>query len=70
MLWQLYDSITAQTLLLRGAQSDLLARSTAQEMTQRGPQARCVEFEGVGHAPTLIAAEQLDVVSDFLLESD
>lgn len=69
MLWQLYDSITAQTLLLRGAQSDLLARSTAQEMTQRGPQARCVEFEGVGHAPTLIAADQLDVVSDFLLES-
>lgn len=25
MLWQLYDNIQAQTLLLRGAQSDLLS---------------------------------------------
>jgi hypothetical protein len=26
-----------------------------------------VEFVGVGHAPTLIAADQLEVVLDFLL---
>ena len=67
-LWRLYDNITAQTLLLRGAQSDLLSPATAQAMTQRGPKARLVEFAGVGHAPTVIAADQLAVVSGFLLD--
>lgn len=66
-LWQLYDAITAQTLLLRGADSDLLSAETGAAMTQRGPRARLVEFAGVGHAPTLIAPDQVQVVSDFLL---
>ena len=66
-LWQLYDNISAQTLVLRGAQSDLLSHETALAMTQRGPRARLVEFEGVGHAPTLNAADQVAVVLGFLL---
>ncbi len=68
MLWQLYDSITAQTLLLRGAQSDLLSLQTAQAMTQRGPKARLQQFDGVGHAPTLIADDQVRAVLSFLLD--
>ena len=68
MLWQLYDKVTAQTLLLRGAQSDLLSSETALAMTQRGPKARLVEFKGVGHAPTLIAEEQVQTVASFLLD--
>ncbi|MBC7719205.1 MAG: alpha/beta hydrolase, partial [Chitinophagaceae bacterium] len=67
ILWQLYDNITAQTLLLRGADSDLLSPATAQAMTQRGPKARLLEFAGVGHAPTLIAVDQLAAVAGFLL---
>jgi pimeloyl-ACP methyl ester carboxylesterase len=67
VLWQLYDAIAAQTLLLRGAQSDLLSAQTARLMTERGPKARLVEFAGVGHAPTLIAADQVDAVTQFLL---
>jgi pimeloyl-ACP methyl ester carboxylesterase len=67
MLWQLYDNIKAETLVIRGKQSDLLSTQTAQAMTQRGPRARLVEFEGVGHAPTLIAADQVAAVADFLL---
>ena len=67
MLWQLYDRITAQTLLLRGAQSDLLSPATAQQMTQRGPKATLVEFAGVGHAPTLIAEEQVSTLATYLL---
>lgn len=66
-LWQLYDSITASTLLLRGATSDLLSPATAQAMTQRGPRAQLVEFAGVGHAPTLIASDQVEAVVSFLL---
>jgi pimeloyl-ACP methyl ester carboxylesterase len=65
-LWSLYDAITARTLLLRGQASDLLSQSTATEMGQRGPKARCVVFEGVGHAPTLVADDQVRTVKDFL----
>jgi pimeloyl-ACP methyl ester carboxylesterase len=66
MAWQAYDSLRLPVLLLRGAQSDLLSHDTAQLMTQRGPKARLVEFAGVGHAPTLVAPEQVAAVSDFL----
>jgi pimeloyl-ACP methyl ester carboxylesterase len=54
--------------LLRGADSDLLSEATAQAMTTRGPKARLVEFAGVGHAPTLIAPDQVETVASFLLE--
>ena len=67
-LWQLYDAITAQTLLTRGAESDLLKAETAREMTRRGPMAQLVEFPGVGHAPTFVAPEQVALAVAFLLE--
>jgi pimeloyl-ACP methyl ester carboxylesterase len=66
-LWQAYDAIQALTLLLRGAGSDLLSRATADEMAHRGPKPRVVEFAGVGHAPTLVAPEQVEAVCAFLL---
>jgi pimeloyl-ACP methyl ester carboxylesterase len=53
--------------VLRGAQSDLLSRETAQAMTQRGPKAKLVEFAGVGHAPTLMHDDQIAIVRDFLI---
>ncbi|MDP2034298.1 MAG: alpha/beta hydrolase [Polaromonas sp.] len=65
-LWALYDQIQAQVLILRGAESDLLSEPTALAMTQRGPRARLVAFDGVGHAPTLVNLEQVSTVSDFL----
>ena len=67
MVWQLYDNIRAETLLTRGATSDVLSPATALAMTQRGPKARLVEFVGVGHAPTFIADDQVLCVADFLL---
>ena len=68
-LWQHYDPIACPTLLLRGADSDLLAKDTALAMTQRGPRARLVEFAGVGHAPMLMSADQIGTVRDFLVSS-
>jgi pimeloyl-ACP methyl ester carboxylesterase len=67
-LWGLYDAVRCPTLLLRGAQSDLLTRDTAGEMARRGPRAKVVEIPGVGHAPTLLHPEQIAIVRDFLLE--
>ena len=66
-LWGYWDKITCPTLALRGAESDLLQKETAQEMQQRGPRARLVEFSGIGHAPMLMAQDQIKVVKDFLL---
>ena len=67
MLWQSYDRLACRTLLLRGADSDLLSAATAQAMTQRGPKPRLVEFAGVGHAPTLVQPDQVAAVREFLL---
>jgi len=69
-LWQLYDRVTARTLLTRGAESDLLSHDTALAMTTRGPRARLVEFASVGHAPTFVAADQIEAVAAFLLQPD
>jgi pimeloyl-ACP methyl ester carboxylesterase len=68
LLWQAYDHITARTLLIRGAESDLLSPQTAHAMTQRGPKARLIEFVGVGHAPTFVADDQVQAVVSFLLD--
>ena len=67
-LWGLYDAVRCPTVLLRGESSDLLTRDTATQMTRRGPQARVVEIRGVGHAPTLMHADQIAIVRDFLIE--
>jgi pimeloyl-ACP methyl ester carboxylesterase len=67
MLWQMYDQIQCPTLLIRGAESDLLSVETATQMTQRGPRARLHEVAGVGHAPTLVQADQVAAVCNFLL---
>jgi len=69
-LWQLYDNVKAETLLTRGANSDLLSRETAQAMAERGPKARIIEFEGVGHAPTFVNKDQVEAVAAFLLRSN
>lgn len=69
LLWHIYEHITSPTLVLRGADSDLLSLSTAQAMAERGPRARCVSFEGVGHAPTLVPTGQVDVVVSFLMDA-
>ena len=65
--WPLWDAIKCPTLVLRGAQSDLLTSATCEQMKQRGPKAKVAEIAGVGHAPTLMHADQIKIVRDFLL---
>jgi pimeloyl-ACP methyl ester carboxylesterase len=67
MLWPLYDAIRCPTLVVRGAQSDLLSAVTAAEMGRRGPQASTVEIPGVGHAPVFADEFQIGVVREFLV---
>ena len=67
-LWAFYDQIRCPTLVVRGAQSDLLTPEIAAAMQRRGPRARLVELPGIGHAPTLLQPDQVDLVRRFLLE--
>ncbi|MFC7514017.1 alpha/beta fold hydrolase [Herbaspirillum sp. GCM10030257] len=66
LIWMSYDAITCPTLLLRGADSDLLSKEVAIEMTRRGPKAKLVEFPEVGHAPTLMQDDQIAAIREFL----
>jgi pimeloyl-ACP methyl ester carboxylesterase len=64
-----WDAVRCPTLLLRGADSDILLRATAEAMTQRGSKATLVEFQAIGHAPMLMSDEQVTAVRDFLLQA-
>jgi pimeloyl-ACP methyl ester carboxylesterase len=65
-LWEAYDAVTCPTLLLRGANSDVLPMAVAEAMTKRGPKAELVEIAGVGHAPVLNNEAQRSLVTEFL----
>ena len=66
-LWPLYEAVRCPTLVLHGERSDLLSRDTCDRMARCGPKAKTVEIAGVGHAPTLLHADQIAPVRDFLL---
>lgn len=66
-LWHIYDAVRCPTLVVRGAQSDLLDRTTLAAMAIRGPHAATIEIPEVGHAPMFLDAGQIDIVRNFLL---
>ena len=65
-LWPIYDRIRCPTLVVRGAESDLLTREIWQEMGERGPRAKLAEIPGVGHAPMFLSDDQIAIAQDFL----
>ncbi|MFZ4536630.1 alpha/beta fold hydrolase [Propionivibrio sp.] len=66
-LWPIYERISCPTLVVRGAESDLLTVETIQAMAVRGPCPRIVEVPGVGHAPMFMDDVQIGIVRDFFL---
>ena len=69
-LWPTWDEVECPTLVLRGAESDLLLESTVRRMKERGPRVELVEFAGIGHAPWLKSEDQIGVVREFVLEAE
>jgi pimeloyl-ACP methyl ester carboxylesterase len=65
-VWPVYDAITCPTLVIHGAESLLLTTETAQAMTQRGPKATLVTVAGAGHAPALMAEDQVEAIAGWL----
>lgn len=62
MVW---DAVECPVLVIRGAESDLLLPATARSMLQK-PSTQLVEFPGIGHAPMLMARDQINAVEHFL----
>ncbi|QDZ00184.1 alpha/beta hydrolase [Nitratireductor mangrovi] len=67
-VWDKYDAVTARSLLLRGAASDVLPAAVAEEMTRRGPKPRLVTFPDCGHAPTLASEAEIALLREFLAQ--
>jgi pimeloyl-ACP methyl ester carboxylesterase len=66
-MWVPYARISAPVLVIRGSDSDILARSTVERMCAVLPQMITVaEVPGVGHAPSLLEPEALSAIKQFL----
>jgi pimeloyl-ACP methyl ester carboxylesterase len=65
-LTRFWDRISCPTLLLRGSESQILPAEVADSMRETGPRASVVTFNGVGHAPALMARDQIATVEDWL----
>ncbi len=66
-LWAFWDQLRLPILAIRGALSDLLLRETLVRMAKR-KNCQAVEIAGCGHAPALMAPDQIGIVTDFLME--
>jgi pimeloyl-ACP methyl ester carboxylesterase len=66
-MWALWDLIECPVMVLRGAESTLLLAETAEEMSRRGPKATVNVIPDCGHAPLLSNADNIRIVSDWLL---
>jgi len=64
-LWVPYARIACPVLIVRGADSDILASATASRMCRVHKQAKAVEVPGVGHAPSLTEVEALGAIKEF-----
>jgi pimeloyl-ACP methyl ester carboxylesterase len=64
--WSVWDTVASPTLVLRGAQSDLLSAEVADAMSKRGPKADLATFDGIGHAPALMSNDQIETVTQWL----
>lgn len=65
-LWPNWNAITAPTMVIRGAQSDLLLPSTFAEMCAK-PGVVGLEIANTGHAPMLQDAPTIAAVREFLV---
>ena len=65
-LWPVWKAVHCPTLILRGEESDILTRETAETMCSQRPGVTLVEFPGIGHAPSLMEPDQIVPVEHWL----
>jgi pimeloyl-ACP methyl ester carboxylesterase len=68
--WSVFDAIgSVPILVIRGAESDLFAASTVDEMARRHPQLRAITIADRGHCPTLDEPACRAAIAAFLREA-
>lgn len=65
-LWPVLRALPCPTLVVWGAQSDVLSQAQAQRMIDALPRGELVTVPGVGHAPTLVEPSVLAALDRFL----
>lgn len=65
-MWDLWAQVKCPVLVLRGGNSDLLTSATAERMKNSRPNVEVVEFPNIGHAPALMAKDQISKVKAWL----
>ncbi|MBT8417623.1 MAG: alpha/beta hydrolase [Silicimonas sp.] len=68
-LWRYWEKIKCPVLILRGSKSDFLTESLLARMLNSLPQAEAIEFEGIGHTPTLNAPSQIEPLVEWIARS-
>lgn len=65
-LWEEWDAVEAETLVIRGTETHILPEAEFEEMRSRGPETEVLELPGVGHSPSLATDEQVAAIVSFL----
>lgn len=65
-LWSIWERVRSPVLVLRGQNSFVLSEETAEKMRTTGPRATVVEIPHCGHAPSLMSAEQIATIEEWL----
>ena len=69
-LWQQWNQIdpSIPILVLRGKNSNILSEQTFKQMLKSRKRIAGIEYENVGHVPSLMEEEQLNDIKDWLLK--
>lgn len=64
-LWSIWHAISCPILVIRGLESPLLSSATADKMRQHS-ETTLIELPNTGHAPALMASEQIELIYNWL----
>jgi pimeloyl-ACP methyl ester carboxylesterase len=65
-LWPLWDKLKCPVRLLRGKNSDVLLEHTVEAMKEIGDRLKVITCPDVGHAPSLMEKQQIEVIKGWL----
>ena len=67
--WNAWYRVRCPVLVVRGESSRILPRSVLDAMVAVKPRTRRAQIEGAGHAPSLMAPDQIAIVEEFLTDA-
>lgn len=65
-LWHIWRNVKCPVLVIHGARSDILTKTTLTKMQQTHPQVEIFTVQDAGHAPALIHNEQIEKIANWL----